>query len=371
MRNREWLCAGMMLCWGLWASAGNLNPSAPPTAGTMKPLDQIEPRIAVNAENTPGDTSFVFRITQPGSYYLTAPISLSENKAGIQIAANNVTLDLMGFQIETTYPNSEADGIVLEGKNIVIKNGTIQGFRKGITNTYSNDEDIQILAVRILNCRNQGIYLNMLTGDTGAGGGIFIRDCVAEHNGLAGIQVANAAQVENCIANRNQIGIVSGVGGKIVGCTASYNTEAGISTGENTIVENSLCRRNGTYGIESSSICTIRGNSTANNGVYGIYAGIGSVVAENSACNNQNYGIRASSSCVVSGNTAYNNQAGGIYAMSGATVVRNTAYLNKTYGIFASGCLVDQNSCVNNNQSGGGYTNLYASSCTLGTNHAP
>jgi hypothetical protein len=95
------------------------------------------------------------------------------------------------------------------------------------------------------------------------------------------------------------------------------------------------------------------------------------VVADNSTYYNQNHGIRAYSACVLSGNTAAFNQAYGIFVIAGSTVVRNTAYMNQQHGISAAGCLVDQNSCVNNNQSGGEYSNLYAFSCTLGTNHAP
>src|SRR5690606_28049177 len=41
--------------------AGPLNPPAAPNP-TMKTLDQIEPRTAINSVNTPGDADSVFRI---------------------------------------------------------------------------------------------------------------------------------------------------------------------------------------------------------------------------------------------------------------------------------------------------------------------
>ena len=47
--------------------AGPLTPPAGPVAPTPGP----EPRIPINATNTPGDADSLFRITQPGSYYLT------------------------------------------------------------------------------------------------------------------------------------------------------------------------------------------------------------------------------------------------------------------------------------------------------------
>ena len=56
----------------------------------------------MNATNTPGTATAVFKITQPGSYYLTGNIG-ALSKSGIEIAANNVTLDLMGFNIQALF----------------------------------------------------------------------------------------------------------------------------------------------------------------------------------------------------------------------------------------------------------------------------
>ena len=47
---------------------GPLTPPGAP-APTMKSLDQVEPRIAVNSTNTPGGADSLYKITQPGSYY--------------------------------------------------------------------------------------------------------------------------------------------------------------------------------------------------------------------------------------------------------------------------------------------------------------
>src|SRR5688572_11138787 len=55
-------------------SQGPLTPPGAP-APTMKTLAQVEPRIIVNATNTPGEDPYTFVISQPGSYYLTGHIT--------------------------------------------------------------------------------------------------------------------------------------------------------------------------------------------------------------------------------------------------------------------------------------------------------
>lgn len=65
-----WLGAGS-------AEAGDLNPPAGPVSPTHKTLTEIEPRTAISMANTPGDADSLFKITQPGSYYLTGNITAS------------------------------------------------------------------------------------------------------------------------------------------------------------------------------------------------------------------------------------------------------------------------------------------------------
>ena len=62
-------------------------------------LGEIEPRIAISAANTPGNASNVFKITQPGSYYLTGDLNVPAGKDGIHVDAAGVTIDLCGYSI--------------------------------------------------------------------------------------------------------------------------------------------------------------------------------------------------------------------------------------------------------------------------------
>jgi hypothetical protein len=59
---------------------GSLTPPAAPTP-TMKTLDQIEPRVPIDATHTPGDSLREFVIAQPGSYYLAANLNVSRPTA--------------------------------------------------------------------------------------------------------------------------------------------------------------------------------------------------------------------------------------------------------------------------------------------------
>ena len=71
--------------------AGSLAPPGGAVSSTMKDLDAVEPRVEINQINTPGDVDSLFKITQPGSYYLGGNVTGVVNKHGIKIAANSVT----------------------------------------------------------------------------------------------------------------------------------------------------------------------------------------------------------------------------------------------------------------------------------------
>ena len=65
-RTNRWFILGSSLAVGFGAVvlAGDLTPPAGPVVSTMKDLDEVEPRIAINAVNTPGDATNSFIISQ-------------------------------------------------------------------------------------------------------------------------------------------------------------------------------------------------------------------------------------------------------------------------------------------------------------------
>ena len=115
----------LTLLAGAAALAGPLNPPAGPVVSTYKTMTDVEPRTAVSAAGTPGDATSVVRITQPGSYYLTGNITGVAGKSGVVIAANNVTLDLNGFNIHGG--DSGVSTTVSLWKDIEVRNGSIDG----------------------------------------------------------------------------------------------------------------------------------------------------------------------------------------------------------------------------------------------------
>ncbi|NJO35687.1 MAG: hypothetical protein HC869_24025, partial [Rhodospirillales bacterium] len=93
--------------------AGSLTPPPGPIAPTSKALSEVEPRIAINATNTPGDAASQFIISQPGSYYLTGNITGEQFKNWhSRSRAPKVSIDLMGYSLIGVLQSQ--DGITME-----------------------------------------------------------------------------------------------------------------------------------------------------------------------------------------------------------------------------------------------------------------
>ena len=103
-------------------NAGDLNPPAAPTSGTMKTLDEVEPRTPIHQADIP------LTITESGSYYLAENVSDNEWGECIIVSADDVTIDLNGFTITgSDYGYSYA--IWMNGcSNVEIRNGYYTGF---------------------------------------------------------------------------------------------------------------------------------------------------------------------------------------------------------------------------------------------------
>ncbi|MEL7474097.1 MAG: right-handed parallel beta-helix repeat-containing protein [Planctomycetota bacterium] len=353
------------LVCGATASAGPLFPPAGPPESTDKPLTEVEPRIAINSVNTPGDADSRYRITQRGSYYLTRDLGISLVRHGIEIASDNVTIDLMGFTLFSAdplpigSPPVSLDGIHgdLSGgtsfyNNITIRNGVIRGFGEDgidIRGRNCRFENLQLYDNRgkgletfsssvVVNCQafqsggngfeasSSTVFLNC-TAEDNSGHGFDVGQfgstigCTADNNDGSGFVTSKGARVVDCAAFSQPIGFDMGSGSVITGCAAAFN-----SVGVNARV----------IGSEEGTIITECAVTASSIG----YSVQDSCYLLNSIADNcTNAGIRVTGS----GNRIEGNHAIGTFLEGfevsgvGNLIVRNTANNNGTDYLIAVG----------------------------------
>lgn len=135
----------------------------------MKTLDEVEPRKPIS--------SVPITISEPGSYYLSGNLRLTEvpNITSIMITVSGVTLDLMSFTLSSVAAvNGDAIRVNAGLRDVTIKNGvsagvstvtgvapdqtwieTAAGFLAGIAAAESNS--CHFANLRISGCRTVGV----------------------------------------------------------------------------------------------------------------------------------------------------------------------------------------------------------------------
>jgi parallel beta-helix repeat protein len=304
-----------MTLWPLFA--GDLNPPAGPVAPSPGP----EPRIAVNATNTPGDADSVFRIIQSGSYYLTGNVTGAAAQHGIQIEAGDVTLDLNGFTLLGVA--GSLDGINMPGfrENVVIRNGNTQFW--GGSGVETRIDIGRIEHIVATDNGAWGIDNNPSGTFTTRGASCEVKSNGGLVAGTGGIRGGQSAVITDCVSFGNTgNGITAGHGSLVTGCTSRGSTADGISVALFSVVTGCTAISNTGDGIEAGGDCRVAGNLFSSNGAAGIHT---------TAVDNH-----------FEGNTCTNNLRGIDVDAAGNIIVRNTCSGNGTNWDVAAGnvCLV-------------------------------
>jgi len=294
--------AALVACTALLTVAGPLSPPVGPVASTYKTLTEVEPRIAINAANTPGDAGSLFVISQPGSYYLTGNITGVAGKIGIRISTGGVTVDLAGFVVQGVA--GSLSGITSSGfqANIRVERGTV---------------------------RNWGQNGVQVFGDNS-----ILRDLLVTNNGASGIDAASSfhPRIEGCVALANggataAPSIVGGIGSLILNCSVTGAQGAGIRLGSSSRAESCTVVGSTLQGFIATNQSTVIGCTSANNEGAGILVlGNDVGVADSRFINN---GINAA--------LPADQRAGILVTASRARIENNTITLSGGPGIRLSG----------------------------------
>jgi parallel beta-helix repeat protein len=282
-----------------------------------------------------------FTIDSSGSYVVTENLTGSASVHGITIAADNVTLDLNGFEL-VGVANSD-DGISTSSgrRNLVILNGIIRAW----------DDD--------------GVDAESATN-------VVVRNLLVSRNGDDGVRVGPAGRVHGCLFYQNTGNAVVAFDGSIVSdCVVRDNSGNGIVVSNGCVVRDSVSRANSDHGILAGDGCNVIACSSRSNGNSGIEVGRGSVVVNCSAQSNDDdgfrlageginivncaavgndlYGVRAGGGCSILSCTASENQLGAYYVSSNCYVRGNNAFANgfvftnSAYVAAGDGNRIDQN----------------------------
>lgn len=291
-------------------TAGPLNPPAGAVSSTQKTLSDVEPRIAINAANTPGDAGTLFRITQPGSYYLTGNINGVSGKAGIFIASADVTIDLNGFAMIGVAGASQ--GIVAPSnlQRISVRNGKVRAwpFTAVSLGPDAMVEDLQVganLSTDAIVCGDRSIVRSCAVQAAASGfyvgSGSLVLDCVATGvgNGVSCPTAATDVRVEGCrlLGANAGTGLNLGARSTAKECTLSA-FGIGCTSGAGSTVD-SMTIAGGSLGLFAGADCVISGVTVTGAGSTGITAGDNCRISR-SAVRQCAQGFEIGSDCVLS-----------------------------------------------------------------------
>lgn len=328
----------------LVAAWGPLDPPDGPITPTYKTLTQIEPRVEVNAVNTPGDATNLFKITKPGSYYLTGNITGVQGKTGIYIASSRVTLDLNGFSLEGV--DGALEGIRVNADHgIIIRNGACYNWSEGIDALETNGAQLENLSATgnftfgiklgpggmATNClaRNtQGSNFYIFTNST-------VTRCVSRGGGARGFDVEENVVLNECTVSGANTGFYLAGPAVLNNCIADDCTKFGFHAIESAILTDCLARNNGSSGFVAVARCRLT-RCLARTNLEGFYVDEANSLVECTAAGQTSNGLRIIGNAnTVERGTFHENGEDGIYVFGGKgnNIDGNLCTYNSAYGV--------------------------------------
>ena len=394
--------AGLM---SLRVTAGPLNPPSGSVSSTYKTLTEVEPRIAINSTNTPGDADSMYKITAAGSYYIVSDVTAPAGKSAIEVDFNvapDVTIDLNGFTLRGA--TGSIHGISSSGfGHIEITNGSITGF--GQDGAMLDCRDYRVERVSITNCLHglvaggqgsvsdcffrevggdalfsasvthverciawdcgSGILVAgdsvvtdcMALGSTYAGIGVgsnsTVRGCTAESNGAEGFGLGSHVSISGCVARSNQVGFLAGEGSVLEGCVSEGNTQHGFWTSDSSILRSCSATGNQLQGFYAGARTLFEHCSALTNASDGFRANVDATFINCVSTDNTADGFECADSSTFSGCTSNSNGGRGIFAYNAAKISGCSVNNNVGVGVFGNnGCHIENNLTRNNQQDG-------------------
>lgn len=324
-------CLTILVATAMLARGGPIDPPAGPVAPTMKTLAEVEPRIPVGPDTTPGDSANIYVISQSGSYYLTGNIVGEAGKTGIRITGSHVVLDLNGAMLGGV-PESR-EGIRISGNHVTVRNGSVVGWgRQGIRGFSELSQKAAIIEdVSVVDNHDDGI-------DIYEGGAV--RRCNARGNGGHGIQVYSGCLIDSCIVRNNTAdGINTNFACIVRNSTSMFNGGDGIRLGMSSQASECIAYDNNEHGIEALDDCNFTACNTDRNTLSGIYTGHRAIVRGCGATLNGTDGIRTGFAATVAACSGKDNGESGIWASFGSAVFVVAGRTNSEFGIYTNtGC---------------------------------
>ncbi len=267
---------------GLLLASAHAPAPAGPVAPTHKTLTQVEPRIPIGPDTTPGNSATVYHIFEPGSYYLTGDVTGVAGRHGILVSAPDVTIDLNGFRLQGVAGSSHGIFAQSTARNLVVRDGVLIGWDDAISG--QNNPNARYERIRIDGCRGRGIVAGMHS---------VVADCTVYDCADEGIRGSDFCTVTRCTVSACETGILLLATGKVTDCLLENNTLHGVFVGSRGLIRGNHCVFNGNSsggaGIYvPGQFNRIEGNSLVQNGRGIQVTGTRNVIVSNSASFNAN-----------------------------------------------------------------------------------